>query len=173
MALISQNETKALIDEIVDLSVKLDRYYEKDPILPVVESPANKEELAMLEKHWGCFLPPFYRQVLTAYNGISKIWSDVPLLSTHEIIEDQVDITTFEEPFPDLWKYIFVCGAESYDALCFDGSKREENNDMPVIELSDDGIGRKWANFYVFLTYRLDMLKKELIQEEIDRGQFK
>lgn len=167
------DEIQVLLNRIIHAITELDGYFEEVPVEPEVGPPATEDELASLEQYWGHSLPPSYRRALSVYNGISQIWADVPLLSTQEIVEDSNDSTTFEEPFPNLWRFVFACSTDSYDALCFDVSKAGADGEMPVVELSDEGEGQRWESFDVFLTSLFGKLMEEISQEKADRDKLK
>lgn len=169
MSHLTQDNIKVVIDQILDAMTELDAFFTGDPRRPNVGPPARETDLQALEQHWERSLPPSYRLTLSVYNGVSCIWARIPLLSTQEIIEDRHDTTTFEEPFPNLWKFIFACGTESYDALTFDGSTAQPNGEMEVVELSEEGEGQRWPTFYAFLTGLLTKILQELASEKADR----
>ena len=84
-----------------------------------------------------------------------------------------MDISTFKEPFPDLYRYIFACGTESYDALAFDATGVGDDREMPVVELSDEGVGNRWPKFDAFLESYLASLEEEIRREKADRERLK
>lgn len=106
--------------------------------------PATPEQIAALERHWGHRLPPLYREVLETYNGRFRLWFDVRLLSTQDILDEADELRTFEES--PHWGWIFACGTESHDALAFDPSPVGDNGEMAVVHVSDDGAGKRWPS---------------------------
>lgn len=164
-----RQDMQELLDQIVDAIKELDSYYEDEPTLVQTSPPATESELAALERHWGRILPPSYRCALSIYNGFSKVWAEVPLLSTSEITENYKDTITFKEPFPSFWRFIIACDNESYDALCFDTATTQRDGEMNVVQLSDEGEGERWRNFEEFLKDRLVKLRDEISAEKADR----
>ena len=169
MAGLAPDEIRTLFAEIVAAITELDTFYSEDPVKPQLGPPATEEQLAALERHWGVPLPPSYRNALAVHNGVSVFWNEVPLLSTDQIVHNQYDTSTFEEPFPKLWKTIFACEDESYDALAFDRARAKPDGEMPIVELSDEGVGERWPNFDVFLKKLLSKLQEEIRSEKADR----
>lgn len=169
MPALTKEKLSVLFEEIGKAITELDSYSNEDPVVPEAGPPATEDQLRALERHWGRPLPPSYRRALSVHNGFSPLWNNVPLLSTDDIIQNRWDTTTFEEPFPRLWKSIIACGDESYDALAFDTSKVQADGEMAIVELSDEGEGERWSDFDLFLEKLLAKLKEEIGDEKADR----
>lgn len=113
--------------------------------------PAAPPQIAALEQHWGRRLSPAYRGLLGYHNGGVRLWFDVHLLSTGDIIAQRHEGGRFAERFPALSKWIFARGAGSQDALAFDPSQVDEAGEMAVIQLSHDGEGQRWSSLPVLV----------------------
>ena len=142
---------------------------QRDPDLssdtPQINPGATNSEIDLLEKYWGIRLPPSYANLLKAANGMTYFWYDNPLLSTQEIIEDTFETETFEEPFPKLYRYIFSCGTEDYDAFAFDPSQVSSDGELSVVALNDEGEAGRWSSFEVFLKIYLRWVNASLKDE--------
>lgn len=161
---------KELLDEIAESVFELDKYYSETPGRPIKGPPATSNQLAELERHWQISLPPSYREALSAYNGMTSFYFDIPLLSTQEIIEDVNDSKTFEEFFPQLWRYLFAYGTESYDAFAFDPTRVSDDGEMEVVQIGEMGEQKRWQRFDLFLQDYLKKLKQDIENERADRA---
>lgn len=108
--------------------------------------PAAPAQIAALEQHWGRRLPPAYRTLLGHHDGGVKLWLDVRLLSTGDILTDRHEGSRFADRFPERWKWIFARGTESQDALAFDPFQVDDHGEMAVVQLSQDGEGQRWSS---------------------------
>lgn len=113
--------------------------------------PAAPVQIAALEQHWGRRLPPAYRTLLGRHNGDIRLWFDVRLLSTGDILADRHGGRRFADRFPALWRWIFACGTGSQDALAFDPSQVDGSGEMAVIQLSHTGEGRRWPSLFALV----------------------
>lgn len=166
----TEEQMKTLLDRLMEASFERDRYFEEDAAPPVPGPPASPEQLAALERHWGRRLPPSYRKLLGIYNGITKFWFDVPLLSTQDVIDDTQEMHLLEEPFPELWRWAFACTTESYDALTFDPSQLGDDGEMEVVLIGDEGEDTRWPTLEAFLQDQLSRVEAELAKEQADRA---
>jgi hypothetical protein len=162
-------QMKELLDLLIEATYERNRFSDEDATRPEPGPPATPERLAALERHWGRRLPPSYRQLLGIYDGMTQFWFEIPLLSTQDIIDDTHERSTFEEPFPELWKWIFACGTESYDALAFDTAQTADDGEMAVVLVGDEGEDERWPTLEAFLQDHLARVQAQLEQERADR----
>jgi hypothetical protein len=168
MAPKTQAEIKSLLDTITKAIVERDTFFEPDPAKPISNLPATEKELAKLSEYWGLVLPASYRLALLASNGITRFWHDLSLLSTLEVVEDKYDVKSFQEFFPKLYRFVFACGKDSYDAFAFDPSAKTEG-ELAVVQLGDEGESGRWPSFSLFLEDYLTKLQEEIAKERADR----
>ncbi|NTX03417.1 SMI1/KNR4 family protein [Myxococcus sp. CA040A] len=163
------DEMRSLLDQIVDTLTRRNAFYENLP-RPIPGPPAPAHELRALEKHWGFKLPSGYEQALTLHDGIRNFYFDVPLLSAREVLKDAMNMGTFKEPFPELWRSIFACGTDSYDAFAFDPRHVSAEGELEVVRLADTGEEERWPDFESFLKGYLAKLQQQLEKEQKDRA---
>ncbi|MCA9648299.1 MAG: SMI1/KNR4 family protein [Myxococcales bacterium] len=165
----TEEQLRELLHRLVEATFARDQYYEEDAARPELSQPATPEQISALERHWGRRLPPSYRKLLGICNGMTKFLLDVALLSTQELIDDVPGLETFEEPFPDLWKWIFACAGDSYDALAFDPSQTRDDGEMAVVLIGDEGEAGRWPSLEDFLQSLVARVEAELASERADR----
>ena len=124
--------------------------------------PAAPPQIDALEQHWGRRLPPAYRALLGHHNGGVRLWFDVRLLSTGDIIADRHEGCRFADRSPALWQWIFARGTGSQDALAFDPSQVDGSGEMAVVRLSRDGERQRWSS--------LAALVQELMHRLLEGG---
>lgn len=165
----TEEELRALLDRLVEATLERDRYYDENPARPELGPPATPEQISALELHWQRRVPPSYRKLLGICNGMTKLLLDVALLSTQELIDDVPGLETFEEPFPELWKWIFACAGDSYDALAFDPTQTRDDGEMAVVLIGDEGEAERWPSLEDFLQSLVARVEAEAAGEKADR----
>lgn len=132
---------KGLLDRLLDATCGRD--LGNNAARHATGAPASPAQIAALERHWGRQLPPIFRSMLVSYNGMTRLWFDVRLLATQDIIDGTDEMRRFAGAFPRLWRWIFACGTGSHDALAFDPSRIANDGDIEVVHLSHEGEGRR------------------------------
>lgn len=162
-------EMKELLDRLMQATYERDRYYDEHAARPAAGPPATPEQLVALELHWKRRLPPSYRTLLATYNGMTKLWFGVALLSTQRLIDEVAERESFAEPFPALWPWIFACADDSYDALAFDPAQTRDDGELAVVLLGDAGEVERWPALDEFLRDHVARVEAQLATEQADR----
>src|SRR5262245_475974 len=77
--------TKDRLDRLLDAT--RDRKLGDHATRRATGAPASAAQIAALERHWGHPLPPIFRSMLVAYDGMDRLWFDVRMLSIQDIID--------------------------------------------------------------------------------------
>jgi SMI1 / KNR4 family (SUKH-1) len=164
-----QDEMKELLDRLMAATFERDHYFDEHATPPEAGPPATPDQLMALEHHWKRRLPPSYRTLLATYDGMTKLWFGVTLLSTQRLIDDVSERESFAEPFPALWPWIFAHADDSYDALAFDPTQTRDDGEMAVVLLGDAGEDERWPSLEDFLRDHVARVEAQAEQERADR----
>jgi hypothetical protein len=170
--MLSKNEMRLIINEIIEIGNQLRRYHELDDIPAKAFSAPNKVLFSDFKERFAGKLPPSYLQLMSIYNGVENLeWVDVSILPIEFIMEhdnldeDWVDAGVYEEG--DL--FIFAQSGSDALSVAFLLKTADHKGEMEVVHFDAGGLLGKYKNFEEYLRARCDWLKNAVANEEADR----
>jgi hypothetical protein len=171
--MLSVDQMKALVDEIVSLGNELRVFHELDK-KPARSRPApTAAALAAFKNRYGRRVPPSYLQLLSIYDGIDNFeWVDVSLLSidflmTHHNLDDY---WVEAEAFGPGEAFIFARSNSDPHVVAFLTQKVGPDGEMRVVHLDADGPLGKHKTLEAYLRSRRDWFASAVAEEKADRG---
>lgn len=169
MLRMTKEDVRRLWERITRAVVERYSYLTDKEQIPILNPSATDAEIAALERHWGYDLPPSYRLVLSLFNGAKRFAYSTPLLSTHELIEEQYDWDVVDELAPELVPYVFAGDMQSDLFFAFDPRVPTGGGEFEVAIFSTDGSEERHPSIVAFLEAYLGALDAGIARERADR----
>jgi hypothetical protein len=171
--MLSADEMKALIDEIVALGNELRVLEEFDDTPGRPHPPATPAALAAFRGRYGRKVPPSYLQLLSIYNGVDNFdWVDVSLLSTDFLLahDDLADGWEEARTFAPGEAFVFAQSDSDAEAVAFRTQKVGLDGEMEVVHVDARGVLGEYKNLEEYLRDRRDWFADYLAGEKADRA---
>lgn len=174
--MLSMNELKVLVEEVIALGNELRAFHGHDDT-PAQQGPApSARSLAVFNERFSNSVPPSYLRLMSVFDGIENFeWVDVSILSTefllnHSDLEESWVEAGACEP-GDL--FIFAQSDTDAHVVAFLLKTGRADGDMRVIRLDASGPLQEHEGFEAYLRDRRDWFAKYVAQEKADRQELK
>jgi hypothetical protein len=172
--MLSVDQMKALVDEIVALGNELRAFGDHDDTPARPRPSATAAALADFKRRYGGRVPPSYLQLLSIYDGVDNFdWVDVSILSTEFLLaHDDLDEDWVEEAeaFAAGEAFIFAQSDSDAHIVAFLSRKVGADGEMKVVHLDSDGPIGKHKNLEAYLRERRDWFAEAVAEEKADRA---
>ncbi len=170
--MLTADEIKGLVDEIVALGNQLRAYHGHTDLLARPHPPATPTELTAIRKRLGRRVPPSYFQLLSLYDGVDNLdWVDVSLLSTAFLLSHpDLDLSWVKAGnFAAGERFIFAQSETDPHAVAF-RTQEVNGGEMEVIDFDNEGSVKTYPNLGAYLRGRRDWFAKYVAREKADRA---
>jgi hypothetical protein len=166
---------KKLLDELIAARHQANGYYDEKSIPPSANPPAPPQDLAMLTtvlRQKNLSFPPSYRQLLSVYNGIYRLFEEpaLTLLSARDVALGKHDILA--KDFPELSRFVIAAGDTS-EFISFDPAIVDAQGEMGVVHVNGYGDETRGDNLMQFLLDYQEYLKNVIDGNKADRDALK